>query len=401
MMATIWWEAAAWIPAAVWVYLLAGRGGYWLTAIRLRPTPPPPAWPTVTVVVPARNEEPVLRLTLPRLLAQRYPGPAEVVLVDDCSTDGTAEVAAQAAEARTGLPLRLVAGIERPPGWAGKTWALHQGLDAASGSPAGPDYVLFTDADIAHPPDSLTRLVAAAEAGRYDLVSLMARLRVATRWEKLIVPAFVYFFSQLYPFRLVTRPGSRSAAAAGGCVLVRGQALLDIGGVRAIAGAVIDDVALGRAIKRSGGSLWLGLADDVESIRPYPGLSDLWNMVARTAYTQLRYSRLALAGTVVGLAIVYLGAFVALAAGAASGNGAVIAGGAAAWVLMTVSYVPTVRYYRLNVVWAATLPLAAALYGAMTLDSARRHRRGQGAAWKGRTYAEEDGSARCGQPLSE
>ena len=414
-MASVWWEAAAWIPAALWLYMLAGRGGYWLTGIRLSPAPPPgklvraigggkrpwspPSfgagnsadrfrWPAVTVVVPARNEEEVLQLTLPRLLAQNYPGTAEVVLVDDCSTDRTAEVAIRAAAAHsTALPLRVVGGTERPPGWAGKTWALHQGFEAAGATPPGPDHILFTDADIDHPPDSLTRLVAAAEAGQYDLVSLMARLRVATRWEKLIVPAFVYFFAQLYPFRLVARPGSRRAAAAGGCVLVRRQALLDAGGVRAIAGAIIDDVALARAVKRSGGSLWLGLADDVASIRPYPRLSDLWDMIARSAYTQLRYSPLALAGTVAGLLVVYLGAFIVVAAGAATGNGDLLAAGITAWLLMTSSYLPMVRYYRLNPAWAAALPLAAALYGAMTVDSARRHRRGRGAAWKGRTYA--------------
>jgi hopene-associated glycosyltransferase HpnB len=387
-MTSVWWEVAAWIPAAAWIYLLAGRGRYWRTGIRLDPAPAPSRWPAVTVVVPARNEEEMLQLTMPRLLAQRYPGTAEVVLVDDCSTDRTAEVAIEAAAAHpAAISLRVVGGMERPPGWVGKTWALQQGFDAASAARPAPDYILFTDADIDHPPDSLSRLVAAAEAGRYSLVSLMARLRVATRWEKLIVPAFVYFFSQLYPFRLVGRSGSRSAAAAGGCVLVRRQALLDAGGVQAIASAIIDDVALGRAVKRSGGSLWLGLADDVASIRPYPRLSDLWDMVARSAYTQLRYSPLALAGTVAGLLVLYLGAFIVVAAGAATGNGYLLAAGLAAWLLMTVSYLPMVSYYRLNPAWAGTLPLAAAMYGAMTVDSARRHWSGAGAAWKGRTYA--------------
>jgi hopene-associated glycosyltransferase HpnB len=376
-------DALAWVPAATWVYLVLFRSLFWLPTVRLAPAADVGAWPAVAAVVPARDEAAIIGETLPSLLSQRYPGRFEVFLVDDGSTDGTADVARRLADGS--VPLHVVGGAERPPGWVGKTWALKQGVDAALAAGA-PDWLLFTDADIAHPTDSVAALVAAAVQGRRDLVSLMARLRTATGWEKLIVPAFVYFFSQLYPFRAIARPRSRTAGAAGGCVLVSASALARAGGVEAIAGAVIDDVALGRAVKRSGGSTWLGYADQVESRRPYPTLGDLWDMVARSAYTQLRHSPIALAGTVLGLAVIYLSPPVITVAGLVAGDGAVIAAGVVAWLLLTASYLPMIRYHRLAAGWAMTLPAAAAVYGAMTVDSARRHRRGAGAAWKGRTY---------------
>ena len=378
-------EIVAWVPAAIWVYLLAFRGLFWLPTLRLPSPSELDEWPSVAVVVPARNEADIISDTLPTLLAQKYAGRAEVFVVDDSSDDGTGDVA-RGLSGPEGLPLHVVGGQERPAGWVGKTWALRQGVAAATET-ADPGWFLFTDADIAHPPDSLAALVHAAIDDQRDLVSLMARLRTATGWERLIVPAFVYFFSQLYPFRLIARRRSRTAGAAGGCVLVRAEALRSAGGIDAIAGAVIDDVALGRAVKRSGGSAWLGYADRVLSLRPYPRLADLWDMVARSAYTQLWYSPLALAGTVVGLVVIYLGPPAVTVAGAAAGDWAVFAGGATAWLLLTASYLPMVSYYRLRPGWALTLPVAAALYGAMTVDSARRHYRGAGAAWKGRTYS--------------
>jgi hopene-associated glycosyltransferase HpnB len=386
--AMIWWQAAAWVPAAVWLFLLLGRGFFWRTNFRLPQFPAPANWPPVSVVVPARDEAAMLASTMPRLLAQDYRGPAEVILVDDCSTDGTARAALVCAELPgSRLPLRVVEGVPRPAGWAGKTWALRQGVSAAAAGQLGAELLLFTDADIDHPPESLSRLVAAAEATKRDLVSLMARLRVVTGWERLVVPAFVYFFATLYPFRRVSRDRSRIAAAAGGCVLVRRGALEEAGGIESISGAVIDDVSLAKAVKRAGGSVWLGFADEVASVRPYSHLSDLWDMVARSAYTQLRHSPVALAGTVAGLAVVYLGPFTALLGGAIGGDTAVVAAGAVAWAVMTATYLPMVRYYGLHPLMALTLPLAAVLYLGMTIDSALRHRRGTGAAWKGRTYA--------------
>lgn len=368
---------------AAWVVLAVGRGMFWLTRPRLPAAPPPAVWPSVTVVVPARDEADVLPRTLPTLLAQRYPGPARVVLVDDHSSDGTGDLARALGGGGGGRPgLTVLRAPDRPDGWAGKLWAVSQGVAAAGGS----DWLLLTDADIAHPPGSLAALVAAAEAAGVDQLSLMAKLRARSPWERLLVPAFVYFFAMLYPFGRVGRPPARRAAAAGGCVLVRSAALRAAGGVAAIRGAVIDDVSLAQAVARAGGRVWLGFADDVVSVRPYEGLGPLWHMVARSAFTQLRHSTLALVGTVIGLVLVFVAPPVGVALGLALGDPAAAATAGAAWVVMAATYLPMQRYYGLACWRAATLPVAATLYLAMTVDSARRHWTGRGAAWKGRSY---------------
>ncbi|MDQ2814340.1 MAG: glycosyltransferase [Actinomycetota bacterium] len=399
---------AAIAAAVVWAYLVAGHGGYWRTSQWLPPvTREPDLWPDVVAIVPARNEAEMLPVTLPALLGQDYPGALSVVLVDDGSSDGTAEVATRLGRTFA-RPLRVVPGTPPPaldppvppatpaPGsrrWAGKVWAMAQGL-AAAGPGAG--YVLFTDADIAWAAGTLRGLVAAAESDDRDLVSQMALLRTATRWERVVVPAFVYFFAQLYPFRRVNVPGSRTAAAAGGCMLVRRGALERSGGVAPISGALIDDVAMGRMIKAQRGRCWLGLSRQVVSVRPYPELADLWQMVARSAYTQLNYSPLLLAGTLAGLLFLYAlppaAAITGLVAGltlAASASPAVAAlaaaAGLAGWALMSLSYLPMLRLYRLSPLRAPGLPLIALLYAAMTADSARRHYDGGGAQWRGRT----------------
>jgi len=384
------------LAAAAWAYLVLGHGRYWQTGERLpRNAATPARWPRVAAVIPARNEAGMLPATLPTLLGQDYPGALTVILVDDCSADGTAEVAeALGREAdRDGRDLRVVAGVPPPAGWAGKVWAMAQGLEAAGHAGeagSGPDYVLFTDADIAWDPGALRGLVAAAEGDDRDLVSQMALLRTATSWERVIVPAFVYFFAQLYPFRRVNAPASRTAAAAGGCMLVRRESLQRSGGLAPIGGARIDDVALGRMIKRQRGRCWLGLSAAVVSVRPYPRLAALWHMVARSAYIQLNYSPLLLAGTIAGLLVLYAlppaGAIAGLAAGAATAPAALAAGaGLAGWALMSLSFLPMLRLYRLSPLRAPGLPLIAMLYAAMTVDSARRHYAGRGAEWKGRT----------------
>jgi hopene-associated glycosyltransferase HpnB len=377
--------------AVAWVYLVAAHGGYWRTSQRLpRVSGEPDAWPDVVAVVPARNEAAMLPVTLPALLGQDYPGVLAVIVVDDGSSDGTGEVAAGIA-ATAGRPLRVISGTPPPDGerWAGKVWAMAQGLRAAGPS----DYVVFTDADIAwEAPDTLRRLVAAAEGDDRDLVSQMALLRTAAGWERVVVPAFVYFFAQLYPFRRVNVPGSRTAAAAGGCMLVRRGALDKAGGLAPIRGALIDDVALGRLIKGQRGRTWLGLSRQVVSVRPYPGLASLWQMVARSAYTQLRYSPAVLAGTLTGLLFLYAlppaGAITGLVAVLAGGDGTAalaLGAGLAGWALMSLSYLPMLRLYRLSPLRAPGLPLIALLYAAMTADSARRHYAGRGAEWRGRT----------------
>ncbi|MFI8962521.1 glycosyltransferase [Streptomyces sp. NPDC053493] len=379
----------AWIAIgslAVWGWLLLGQGFFWRTDQRLpAPVDAPERWPAVVVVVPARDEAEVLPLSLPSLLAQDYPGPAEVILVDDGSADGTGRLAEELALRHGGLALTVVSPGEPAPGWTGKLWALRHGMALARAR--GPEFLLLTDADIAHEPDSLRLLVAAATGHRLDLVSQMARLRVATGWERLIVPAFVYFFCQLYPFRWINRPRPLATAAAGGCVLLRTETAERAGVPEVIRQAVIDDVSLARAVRRAGGRVWLGLADRVDSIRPYPGLGDLWRMVSRSAYAQLRHNPLVLAGTVAGLALVYLAPPATLTAGLATGDRAAAWAGGLAWAVMAGTYLPMLRYYRQPSWLAPLLPFTALLYLLMTVDSAVQHHRGRGAAWKGRTYA--------------
>ncbi|MFD7967890.1 glycosyltransferase [Streptomyces clavifer] len=372
----------------VWVWLLLGQGFFWRTDQRLPRRAEPVRWPSVAVVVPARDEADVLPVSLPSLLAQDYPGDAEVFLVDDCSTDGTGDRARALSVRFGGLPLTVVTPGEPEPGWTGKLWAVRHGIALARRRK--PEFLLLTDADIAHEPDSLRELVAAAgdaDAGGFDMVSQMARLRVTSPWERLVVPAFVYFFGQLYPFRRVNRAGSRTAAAAGGCVLLRTGAAERARIPESIRQAVIDDVSLARAVQRSGGRIWLGLAERVDSVRPCPRLADLWQMISRSAYAQLRYSPLLLAGTVVGLGLVYGAPPATLAAGLLSGDAAAAWAGGAAWAVMAGTYMPMLGYYRQSLWLAPLLPFTAVLYLLMTVDSAVRHHRGRGAAWKGRTYA--------------
>lgn len=389
-------QYAQWVPAAAWAYLLAARDHYWSTSTSWPGPGPPPAaggWPTVAIVVPARDEAALLPETLPSLLDQGYPGRAWVVLVDDQSSDGTAALARALAVGGggRGLGLSIVTGQPRPVGWAGKPWAMAQGVRHALAAPEPPQWVLFTDADIWHPPSSLQDLVAAARAGRRGCLSLMARLSTETSWERLLMPAFVYFFAQIYPFSWVNDIRRRTAAAAGGCMLVEVEALKRAGGIEAIAGSTIDDVALARALKDGGTDIWLGLAGDggrrgaprVESRRRYRGLPDIWEMVARNAYTQLRHNPTLLAGTVAAMSSIYLAPPALVAAGLAARRGATVVAGLAAWTAMAASYRPMARYYDVPAVTALALPFTALLYTAMTVDSARRHRSG-GTPWKGR-----------------
>ena len=389
---------ARWVPAAAWAYLLLARGRYWQPLTSLPAGAPaaeagPERWPRVAIVVPARDEAALIPHTLPTLLSQAYPGPAQVVLVDDQSSDGTAELARSLARkgGGRGLGLAVVEGKPCPPGWAGKPWAMAQGWAHALQAPEPPEWALFTDADIAHPPGSLRQLVLSALGSGKAAVSVMARLPTGTRWERLTLPAFVYFFAQIYPFRWVNDPEKETAAAAGGCLLVEADALAQAGGIEAIAGATIDDVALAKALKASGYDIWLTLAGDgspgqapnVESTRRYPALAGIWEMVARNAYTQLGYSPWALAGATAGLSAVYLAPPALAAAGLATRKRATALAGLAGWTAMAASYLPIGRYYRASPATALALPFTCSLYMAMTLDSARRHRQGA-SAWKGR-----------------
>ncbi len=378
-----------------WVVLWLSWGGFWKTDQLLSAAPPTlpgnRPWPALKVIIPARNEADMLPETLPTLLGQEYPGPLQVCLVDDHSDDGTGEVAR--ALARNLDQERRLTVIQAAPlqkGWTGKLWALEQGV-RASRADTDSEYLLFTDADIAYGPGQLQALVAKARIEDLDLVSLMVLLRVKTFWERLLIPAFVYFFAMLYPFKWVNDPGKRTAAAAGGCVLLRRQALERSGGLAPIAGALIDDCTLARQIKdrgaEDGGRIWLGLTGEVKSLRPYQTLEEIWTMVARTAFVQLHYSYLLLLGTVAGMLLLYLAPPLGAAASPAAGpRWGIVLPGLAAWLLMIRTYLPMLKLYRVSPWLAPLLPMTAALYTAMTLDSARRFRRGKGGLWKGRTY---------------
>jgi hopene-associated glycosyltransferase HpnB len=377
------------LSLAAWVYLVWFRARFWRCDQRLDDDAPgpPPRWPDVVAVVPARDEADVIERSLGSLLGQDYPGRFSVVLVDDGSSDGTGEAARRlAARHPSGARLTVLQAAALPEGWTGKMWAVASGVARARAiDPAAP-YLWLTDADIAHAPGVLRALVARAEAHKLDLTSVMALLHCKSAWERLLIPAFVYFFQKLYPFPRVNDRAAALAGAAGGCMLVRRAALEAIGGIEKIRSQVIDDCALARELKAKG-PIWLGLSRDVRSIRPYAGLAGIWRMVARSAYDQLGYSPLMLAATVAGMLIVYL-APPLLALGQPWHGSALAASlGAAAWVLMAFSYVPALQLYRQPPVLGLLLPVAGLLYDLMTLDSALAYYRGRGAWWKGRAQA--------------
>ena len=367
-------------PLAIWLYLLLLHRGFWL--LRERDTSPvgaPAQWPAVVAVVPARNEADVIQQSIGSLAAQDYPGPFHVVLVNDLSDDGTADLARGLGSDR----LTVLTGSARPSGWTGKLWAMHQGSEYAAASQ--PEFLWFTDADIAHSPDNLRQLVARAESGGKVLVSLMARLHCKSAAEHFLIPAFVFFFDMLFPFGAVNDPRSRVAAAAGGCMLARRTALEKAGGIAAIRHNIIDDCALGRAMKAQG-PVWLGLTDRAVSLRPYPHITDIRHMVTRTAYAQLGYSPLVLAGTLFGLAMVYLAPVMT----ALFAWGISQLAGWLAWIIMAVMFQPMLRFYRLSPLWGLALPLIGVFYAAFTLESAFQHWAGKGGMWKGRAQAEAE-----------
>ena len=374
---------AAALALGIWIYLAAGRGAFWRCAERDDADPPaPPAWPGVAVVIPARDEADGIGRCLDSLLRQDYPGPWSVILVDDGSSDGTADVAARTAAACGAAErLTVIPGVALPSGWTGKLWALNQGIAAAASRDAAPTYLLLTDADIVYANGMLRWLVAQAAARQSVLTSLMVRLRCVSVAERCLIPAFVFFFQMLYPFSWVNRPGG-TAAAAGGCVLVRADALRRAGGIAAIRDALIDDCALAGRLKTIG-PIWLGLTERVDSIRGYPRWSDIGRMVSRSAYAQLDYSLVKLFGTVVGMLLT----FVVPPVAALAGTGATRMCGLAAWVLMAALFWPTLRLYRIAPLAGFALPAIASAYLVFTIDSALKSLRGKGGLWKGRFQA--------------
>jgi hopene-associated glycosyltransferase HpnB len=379
------------LSAVIWVYLLLFRGGFWRSDQRfesqtnhLKLAAP---FPRVAILVPARNEADVIGVSLRSLLDQDYPGDLQIILIDDQSDDGTGDIArALAASHSRGDRLQLLSGKPLAPGWSGKLWALQQGFLATQSLENPPDYLLLTDGDIAHPADNLRRLVAKAEQDDRALVSVMVQLRCESPWERLLIPAFVFFFEKLYPFSWVNRPDRQIAAAAGGCSLVRRSALVQLDGFEAIRGALIDDCSLAAAIKANHRRIWLGLSTRTHSLRPYPDLDTIWTMVARTAYSQLFFSPLLLAGTIVGMSLVYLAGPIGFFYGLVVDSPWLATLGGAVWLGMAIAYWPTLRIYRQPRWFGLLLPLIGLLYGLMTIDSARQYYLGRGGAWKGRVY---------------
>jgi hopene-associated glycosyltransferase HpnB len=377
------------LALAIWVYLLSARGGFWLARQRDdRDEPPPPVhWPAVAAVVPARDEADVIARSIGSLLVQDYPGAFRVVLVDDGSSDGTVKAARAVAESLGAAErLTVLQGAALPAGWTGKVWAQHQGI--ARAAQEAPEYLLLTDADIHHSSGNLRALVGRAEQGRHALVSLMALLCCTNQAERFLIPAFVFLFQMLYPFRWVAQPARRISAAAGGCMLVRRAALEQAGGIAAIRGEIIDDCALARRLKQQG-PVWLGLTRRATSLRPYGSVAEIGRMIARSAYAQLGYSPLLLAGTLAGMALTYL----APPALAILADGAAAWAGGAAWLLMALSFQPMLRFYRVSPLWGLALPVIGAAYALFTLQSALSVWRGRGGMWKGRAQAMAGGGA--------
>ncbi|MGC2198276.1 MAG: glycosyltransferase [Terriglobales bacterium] len=372
-------EVTGAVSLAIWIYLLVGRGGFWRLRNHESPSPEQDeSAPPVAVIIPARNEAEIVGQAVRSLLKQKYSGRIHIYLVDDESSDDTVRIVQQVAQDAEGTNrVTIVRARPVPQGWTGKLWALSEGLREAVAFDA--DYFLLADADIAHAPDSVASLVTCAQVGGFDLVSLMAKLPCQSPAERALIPAFVFFFFMLYPPAWVAQSRRSTAAAAGGCLLIRSEALGRMGGIGEIRGEVIDDCALARAVKQSGGCIWLGLAEETSSLRGYSTWGEVGRLISRTAFAQLRHSIILLLGTVAGMAITYLVPPLLL------GTGSVAAGmGLGAWILMTIAFWPTLRFYGRSPLWGLLLPLIALFYLGATLHSAVRYWEGRGGLWKGR-----------------
>jgi hopene-associated glycosyltransferase HpnB len=381
--------AAGVFSLLIWAYLVLARGGFWC----IYPAAPPeknlgntdPV--RIAVIIPARDEADVVGRAVRSLLQQTGHNVIHIFLVDDASADATAQEARNAAIAEgQAQNLTVVSGDPLPAGWSGKLWAMQQGIEHAADS--APDFYLFTDADIEHAPDSVSTLVSIAQAGPYDMASFMVKLHCQSVAEKLLIPAFVYFFFKLYPPAWIANPRRSEAGAAGGCILIRPAALAKAGSIEAIRHEVIDDCSLAARVKRNGGRLWLGASATTRSIRPYGGFSGIGRMISRSAFSQLRHSNLLLLLSMVGMAATYLLPPALLFAGHRIVTAVL---GGATWLLMVLSYLPVLRLYRLNPMWALALPVAAVFYLGATFHSAWKYWMGRGGEWKGRIQDPKEG----------
>ena len=368
------------ISLLAWLYLLLAHGRFWRVQRLGAPQVPPVNLDgPIAVVIPARNEADVIGKAVGSLLRQSCAASLHIFVVDDHSTDSTAQAARQAAnELSQAEQVTVLAGRSLPDGWTGKLWAVQQGIEQAQA--LHPQFLLLTDADIEHSPDNLATLIALAASGDYDLASFMVKLHCRSLAEKLLIPAFVFFFFLLYPPEWIRDPQRQTAGAAGGCMLIRPAALERIGGIAAIRQEIIDDCALARAVKSTGGKVWLGVTTNTRSLRPYHSFGEIEHMIARTAFNQLRHSAWLLLGAIAGMTLLYL-----LPLGMLASGGLILAAlGGAAYLLMIATYIPMVRFYELNPLWALTLPLSAVFYMTATIHSAMKFRSGRGGEWKGR-----------------
>lgn len=375
----------------IWVYLIAFNGWFWLAnqVLDAASGQRQAIWPAVVAVIPARNEAESISAVTKSHLATNYPGDFSLIVVDDQSNDGTGDIV-RALGAGSKRDVHVISGKTLPEGWSGKIWAVHNGLQAAETLVPEAAYVLLTDADITHAPDALEKLVHKAEHDKRVLVSVMAHLDARGLWGALLMPAFIFFFQKLYPFASTNNAKSSAAGAAGGCMLINRAVLEEIGGVESIQGSLIDDCSLAHALKDPKGakrSIFLGFDDGVVSLRDNRALNTIWKMVARTAFTQLGFSKLALIGALVGMVLTYLIAPIAFFTLPLHGSILACTLGLVAWFLAMAAYRPTLARYKKNRLWALLLPLSAMIYMAMTFSSAFNHWRGKGGAWKGRTYS--------------
>lgn len=380
----------------IWIYLILFRGGYWLSNQKLKANNTlNSSFPSVCAIIPARNEADTIPISLPSLLKQQYSGDFSIILVDDQSTDHTGEIAKDISQRlQQEQRLKVIQGQPLPKGWSGKLWAMQQGLNFVQSQNLDTKYILFTDADIAHDLVNISQLVAKAEQEKLALVSLMVLLKCESFWERFLIPAFVYFFEKLYPFSWANNPKNKMAAAAGGCILIRRDILEKIGGIEILKTALIDDCTLASEVKKflqketnlDTQGIWLGLTETTYSLRDYPDLKSIWDLIARTAFTQLNYSSLLLVGTVLGMVMTYLISPISIILGILLGYPNILIIGLFIWGLMALSYWPTLKLYKRSPLWAFSLPVIAFLYTLMTIDSAIRYWRGQGGGWKGRVY---------------
>jgi hopene-associated glycosyltransferase HpnB len=366
-------DFAGGLAALIWVYLLLGRGMFW--RLREGEAAGKPASASVAIIIPARNEAESIGPAIESLIGQNLSGPFHIFLVDDHSDDGTAAIAGRAAGPDR---LTVIRARPAPEGWTGKVWALAEGV--ATAESFQPDYLLFSDADIVHAPDSISQLVTRAEAGGYGLVSCMVKLQCETPAERSLIPAFVFFFFMLYPPAWSSDPRLKTAGAAGGCILMRLTTLERIGGIAAIRGELIDDCALAKAVKKTGGKIWLGLTSQTRSIRSYRTFGEIGRLISRTAFWQLKHSVLLLLGTIAGMFVTYMLPPLLLF----SGKPMPAMLGGFAWILMMIAYAPALRCYGLSWLRAPLLPLVALFYTGATIHSAVEYWAGRGGEWKGR-----------------